>query len=134
MKRNKDLLNLIPYNGSKNIKTKREYILNYIELKCPATYYNNGRIQCNKMRNRSIRDLYYLTRAKFKTTTIREVCKILFELSRKNEIKAIFCSTVHEVVFFWKSNSLPNFLSNFNFRNHFKEYYDVVSKSKITLN
>ena len=79
MKRDKQLVNLAQYNC--DAKTKFDYIKMYLDADCPSTYYKDGTLQCYKYKNRSVRDLYYLTRAKFKTTTLKEVCKIIFKLA-----------------------------------------------------
>ena len=59
-------------------------------------------MQCYKNKNRSLRDLYYLTKSKFKSTTLKEVCVILYDLCIKEEdfYRVIFCGDIKEIVFF----------------------------------
>lgn len=135
MKRNKELLNLIPYQGSELIKTKKQYLQTYLDNNNPETYYKNGKMQCYKNCNRSVRDLYYLTRAKFKSTTLNEVCVILYDLCRdkKNFYRTIFCTNIHEVVFFTDNmHGYTNFCSDGNLNRSYLCWYDKESDSNIT--
>jgi len=80
---------------------KRSYILNYFASNTPETHFIDGRIQCIRGRNRSFMDLYYLTRAKFKNTTKKELAKILYSINRREKIiGCIVCPDINEVVFY----------------------------------
>jgi len=75
-----DLSRLVPYKGSEEITDPIEYILNYINIGAPSTFYNDGELQCRSGRNRSFLDLYFLTKAKFPEITLSEFAKIFLEL------------------------------------------------------
>lgn len=127
------LLQLKPW--SDEFKSKKKYIEEYLNQKSPATYYKNGAMQCTERRNRSYLDLYFLTKAKFKSTTKAEVAEILFDLCKKpdNSIRSIFCPTICKVVFFSTGVSVfANFLSD-EYINEFKEYWAKTASDGVTL-
>ncbi len=111
MKRDKKLVNLAQYNC--DAKTKFDYIKMYLDANCPSTYYKDGTLQCYKYKNRSVRDLYYLTRAKFKTTTLKEVCKIIFKLANGDwkNYGFIYCGDIKDLIIYTKRmHDYANFL------------------------
>lgn len=78
-----DLSRMVPYVGGEEFTDPREYLLNYFKLYSPATYYNDGTIQCSSGRNRSFLDLYFLTKAQFPEITLQEFAKLFFSLDQE---------------------------------------------------
>ena len=104
---NKRLEDLIPYTTD-NL-TPIEYLLNYFEHKCPATYYKDGRLQCLGRCNRSFVDLYFLTKAKYKNITMEEIAWILLyvlghEDTGNKTVDIIKCPGIVKVVFISYNN------------------------------
>jgi len=127
MKRSKELAKLAPYKC--DAKTKFEYIKAYLDAECPSTYYKDGTLQCYKYKNRSVRDLFYLTKARFKSTTVKELCKIIFKLANKdyNNYGFIYCNDIGDLIIFThKMHNYSNFLQPKSFNigeyNRFKEH------------
>lgn len=101
MIRNKILEQLAPLDI--NSKTKKDFMRQYYSMKTPATYLKNGMLQCHGDKNRSIGDLYYILKAKYKSTTFPETCQIMYELCLEDDhqnIECLFCSAANSIVFF----------------------------------
>lgn len=62
-------------------------------------------IQCGANRNRSLNDLYVLTKSYFKSTTINEVICILLKRLKyhedieSREFRSLFCGNIRDIVF-----------------------------------
>ena len=128
------LLQLKPW--SDDFKSKKAYIKGYLDASNPATYYKDGRVQCGERKNRSYIDLYYLTKAKFKSTTKNEVIRILYELcsEERNFYRTLVCTGVKEVVFFTEAmwSWYPNQLHKRNL-NGYMEYWNMKNNNGVTL-
>lgn len=90
--------------------SKYKFLEDYFLKKLPATFYENGRIQCGKSRQRTFDDLFDLTKTYFKTATKPQVASILRKLCIKYNsevhnmqgIGAQYCSDIHDDVFYNK--------------------------------
>lgn len=131
----KELENLAPYD--REIRTKKAYIRTYFAINSPATYFNNGLMQCASMRNRSIRDMYYITKARFKTTTLQEFCRIAYELCFEEQsiIGFIFCGSVCDIVLYNKNiHNYNNFAELSSDDYPMKHFLNRETSSGITCN
>ena len=82
-----------------NFRTVKAFIKSYLDNCAPATYYEDGKIQCERGRNRSFGDLYYITKSIFPSITKKKLAYyllIFLKGSPKNEI--LVCPTIGKVV------------------------------------
>lgn len=93
------LRELAPFKEGKLCRTPKSYITKYFKLNCPATFFKDGEYQCLGGKNRSFRDLYYLTKAKFPEVTRAEVSYILSKLALSQKIEVLTCPHIGKVVF-----------------------------------
>lgn len=131
-----DLSRIIPYEGSEEFTDPKEYILNYITIGAPATFYNTGEMQCRSGRNRSFLDLYFLTKAKFPEITLQEFAKIFLELhevpyGNRFKIMVYVCGDIQKPVLYMGyginggplSISINKYVYNYLFK---KAYTDIT--------
>ena len=84
-----------------NKRSKKSFIKMYYVLHRPETYTGEGFINYTESNcYRSITDIYYLTKTKFKTTTFEEVVNIIEELIEDNDTKLVlsYCPDICKVV------------------------------------
>lgn len=116
-----------------NARTKYNFIKLYFEEDCPATFYKEtNHNQCSRARSRTFKDLYYLTKTRFKSTTRLEVVKILHKLGSKEKLDTIPCPNIQNLVFAPKVKEYWSFY-NFKLNNrlvklHGEEYKDKEYK------
>ena len=82
-----------------NFRTVKAFIKSYLDNNAPATYHEDGKIQCEKGRNRSFGDIYYIVKSNFPSITKKKLAYYLLMIlkdSPKNEI--LVCPTIGKVV------------------------------------
>jgi len=81
--------------------TPEEFLETYINSGCPTTYNEDGTIQCEEGRDRSVTDLFYLTSTYFPEVTLKEVVKILsrFAIDHPDYIM-LHCGWIHKVTLY----------------------------------
>jgi len=91
----------IYYKEGIHITNKKEYILTYLNLNTPTTYFiENDFIQCRPHRARTFNDLFLLLKAKFKTATKGDLARILLDEENSNDIGCVACPDVHQMTFY----------------------------------
>jgi len=80
---------LKPYEGGETCRTKKDYIRRYFELNQPRTEFQDGSKQCSGGKSRSFYDLLSICRAKFKTTTKKELSDILVSVIKEKQMMNI---------------------------------------------
>lgn len=94
-----------------NTSSKKQFVKSYFWHKAPATFDENGNLQCDNNRNRSILDLKMLIDGHFKReTAIDDVIVLLVGLVLKRNIKALYCPTIRKVVFCNKNKNYYHFM------------------------
>lgn len=120
---NSELNNLKPWRNIPN-DNPIDYIEEYFRRYTPATFFNDGSLQCTGNCNRSFVDIYMLTKARFKDITIEEVAYIItYVLCHVNEsssgfLASIKCPQIKKVVFkmdtdWWDSFTDKNSISGY---------------------
>jgi len=80
----------------------KNFIREYFDLRCPETYFGNGKIQCMEEKGRTIDDLLLLIHGikEFEEVKTEEVAKILLELGERSETLNICpCRTIGTLSF-----------------------------------
>lgn len=120
-----ELSELVPYKGGEKFTDPREYVVNYMKLNCPATYFKNGICQCIGGKNRSFLDLYFLTKAQFPEFTLQEMAKLFLSLQDNPSFASYvtivyFCDNIGKPVIY------PRFVKQRNM--YIKQKYWLDSK------
>lgn len=85
--------------------SKEKFLEDYFRLEQPATFTEDGELQCEADRNRSIRDLTMLLNGEFEEPTSEEDCALLLEiLLRDRRVRSLHCSTVKKLVYYSAKN------------------------------
>ena len=82
-----------------NCSSPEEFLQDYLVGR-PSTYDEEGELQCESCCNRSITDLYYLTKTYFPEVTLNKVVKILSDICINSDFKHVilFCSDINKIV------------------------------------
>jgi len=87
-----------------NKRTKKAFLIDYFENRCPSTYDSEtNEVQCAARRNRSVGDLKMLLDGTFKTKTKTD--DVIYKLVSLTDnsggiVRALFCSDINRVVFY----------------------------------
>lgn len=97
----------------KNVTLYR-FVKWYFDEFMPATYRgDDGTIQCNGTRARTLKDIHKLCLSYYPKATVEQVATILINLMNKNHIGAILCSTAKDITF-WNLDKCYSNLKNEN--------------------
>ena len=128
----------IYYKEGSHCRSKKEYIDTYLNLDCPSTFYlKTDELQCRRGYARSSNDLFCLLKSRFKSTTVAEFTRIIFENPR---IQGVVCTDVKDFTFWNKEFSgIHNRQDYFDVKNdksffminERKEMYNFLILSKI---
>lgn len=98
-------MNKIYYKEGKNINNKHDYIIKYLKLDTPTTYYkHNNFVQCRERKARTFNDLLWLLQSKFKTATKGDLARILLHKNNMNIVGCVPCSDVKQMTFYSTNN------------------------------
>ena len=80
-------------------RTRKAFLREFL-LTTPATYNNDGSLDTQPKKHRSVSDLHKLVRSRFKKTSINAVMRILGELNNDEQLKLVYCNTINKAVIF----------------------------------
>lgn len=113
-------MNKIYYKEGENINNKNDYIINYLKLNTPTTYYkHNNFVQCRGGKARTFNDLLLLLRSKFKTATRGDLARILLHKNNMNIVGCVPCSYVKQMTFYSVDKKLfGRYAFNYEYSKH----------------
>ena len=96
----------------RNIK---EFLNEYFEKNCPATFYEDGTLDCRPYKHRSIDSLYYLTKTQYPSISFKRFIKVISELAVERKACILPCTLADKITFFRKNGANA---FNFSFGNN----------------
>jgi hypothetical protein len=82
-------------------RTVKEYIFEYLEKCSPATYTESGLLQCNKGKNRSVEDLYYIVKTTYPSIYFKKYINYLYKVLKENKFAMIlYCDDIDKVTIY----------------------------------
>jgi len=109
-------------------KTPYLFLRGYFKRGNPETYFENGLLQCEEGRGRSLGDLMMLLKHYFPNVTQREAIRALAELDGRNILNSIHCGTIKTVAF----HQRHRYKDNSAFCDH-RDFGEIINPSSIDL-